>query len=429
MTRIARLTPALLGHTEAVLAALLDFSHPADAVLSHYFREHRQLGHADRGFVAETAFTVLRRWRSLAARCQGEAGPRRLLLAALVQQGRNVRELEPCLQGDEAAWLGQVKAFDAATLSPAERLDLPDWLHARLLAQYGPEDTEALARALNQAAPLDLRVNELKSDRKTLLAALQAEGLELQPGRLSPLALRLVHKPALARHPLFLAGHFEVQDEGSQLLGLLLAPRRGEMVADFCAGAGGKTLLLGALMRNTGRLYAFDVSEKRLNNLKPRLARSGLSNVHPIRIEHERDARLKRLAGKLDRVLVDAPCSGLGTLRRNPDLKWRQTPEAVAELTLKQGAILAAAATLVRPGGRLVYATCSLLAEENAEVVAAFLAAHPQFEVLPVQPELERLGWPSAHTAHDGTPNLQLLPQVHGTDAFYAAMLQRRKEG
>jgi 16S rRNA (cytosine967-C5)-methyltransferase len=156
-----------------------------------------------------------------------------------------------------------------------------------------------------------------------------------------------------------------VQDEGSQLLALLLEAGRGEMVVDFCAGAGGKTLAIGAAMRSTGRLYAFDTSAHRLDALKPRLARSKLSNVHPAAIAHERDDRVKRLAGKIDRVLVDAPCSGLGTLRRNPDLKWRQSPKAVEEMTAKQAAILQSAARLLKPGGRLVYATCSVLPQEN----------------------------------------------------------------
>jgi 16S rRNA (cytosine967-C5)-methyltransferase len=211
-----------------------------------------------------------------------------------------------------------------------------------------------------------------------------------------------------------------VQDEGSQLLGFLLEPKRGEMVVDFCAGAGGKTLLLGALMRNTGRLYAFDVSDKRLANLKPRLARSGLSNVHPARIEHERDQKIKRLAGKADRVLVDAPCSGLGTLRRNPDLKWRQDEASVAELTVKQAAILDAAATLVRPGGRLVYATCSLLSAENDDIVAAFLEKHPDFSLLPAAAVLGKQG-----IACEGDV-LRLLPHLHNTDGFFAAALERK---
>jgi 16S rRNA (cytosine967-C5)-methyltransferase len=279
----------------------------------------------------------------------------------------------------------------------------------------------ALARGLNQPAPLDLRVNAVKAERAEVLAKLERDGIPATACPYAPEGIRLAGKPSLAKHPLFLAGVFEVQDEGSQLLGHLLAPKRGEMVVDFCAGAGGKTLLLGALMRSTGRLYAFDVSEKRLAKLKPRLARSGLSNVHPVAIAHENDTHVKRLAGKCDRVLVDAPCSGLGTLRRNPDLKWRQTPESVAELTVKQGNILAAAAKLLKPGGRLVYATCSLLPEENERIVDAFLAAHPRFarrlagEVLAAKGiALELAG-----------PDLHLAPHTHGTDGFYAAVLER----
>ena len=417
----ARFTPALFAHAEAVLAQLLRFDHPADAVVSRYFREHRELGHADRGFVAETVFAVLRRQRSLTARCGELVTPRRLLLAALaVVRGWSLREFAPVLKAAEEPWLAEVKAFQDERLPPAVRDDMPDWLHALLVAQYGEENVPRLVRAMNQAAPLDLRANTLKTGRDDLRAALAADGIVAEPTPYSPIGLRLRDKPALAKHPLFLGGHFEVQDEGSQLLGALLEARRGEMVVDFCAGAGGKTLLIGAQMRNTGRLYAFDVSDKRLSNLKPRLARSGLSNVHPVRIEHERDAKVKRLAGKMDRVLVDAPCSGLGTLRRNPDLKWRQDETAVAELNAKQTAILAAAATLVRPGGRLVYATCSLLTAENEAVVQDFLAKHPDFCLRPASEILAKQG-----ITLDGEM-LRLLPHLHDTDAFFAAVLERQ---
>ena len=417
----ARFTPALFAHAEAVLGQLLRFDHPADAVVSRYFREHRQLGHADRAFVAETVFAVLRRGRSIEARCAGQLSDRRRLLATLaIVRGWSQRELAPVLKASEEEWLAAAKAVPEADLPPAVRCDLPDWLYARLEQQFGADEVLALSRAMNQSAPLDLRVNTLKGDRDTLLAKLAADDIAASPGALSPLAVRLRDKPALAKHPLFLEGAFEVQDEGSQLLGFLLEPKRGEMVVDFCAGAGGKTLLLGALMRNTGRLYAFDVSDKRLANLKPRLARSGLSNVHPARIEHERDQKIKRLAGKADRVLVDAPCSGLGTLRRNPDLKWRQDEKSVAELTVKQAAILAAAATLVRPGGRLVYATCSLLSAENDEIVAAFLEKHPDFSLLPASAVLGKQG-----IACEGEV-LRLLPHKHNTDGFFAAAMERK---
>ncbi len=417
-----RFNAALFRHAEALLSELLRSPYPADQVVTHYFRQHRELGHADRGFVAEAVFAVLRRKRSLSARCAGEVTSRRLLLAALAcLQGMNRRELECVLSESEGKWLAQAKAVKMADLSPAVRLDLPDWLYAEFSAQFAAEELAQLAAGLNQPAPLDLRVNSLKASRQGVLARLLADGLAAEPCTYSPLGIRLAGKPALSKHPLFIDGSIEVQDEGSQLLGFLLQPKRGEMVADFCAGAGGKTLLLGALMRSQGRVYAFDVAERRLARLKPRLARSGLSNVHPVRIESERDIRIRRLAGKLDRVLVDAPCSGLGTLRRNPDLKWRQTPASVAELCARQASILAAAASLVKPGGRLVYATCSLLEAENDVVVQGFLAQHPAFSSCSAQEILARL-----EIAIDIGERLRLFPHRHGTDAFYAAVMERK---
>jgi 16S rRNA (cytosine967-C5)-methyltransferase len=417
-----RFTPALFAHTEVALSELLRSTFPADLVVSRYFRQHRELGHADRGFVAETVFTVLRRKRSLSARCGDDVTSRRLLLATLACiQGLNRRELDVVLNAVEGKWLSQAKAVKLEDLPPAVRCDLPDWLYEALLAQFGAAEVEPLAAGLNQSAPLDLRVNLLKAERKDVLARLQADGLAAQACLYSPIGIRLVGKPALSKYPLFIDGRIEVQDEGSQLLGFLLQPKRGEMVADFCAGAGGKTLLLGALMRSQGRLYAFDVAEKRLAKLKPRLARSGLSNVHPVRIESENDIKIKRLAGKLDRVLVDAPCSGLGTLRRNPDLKWRQTPEAVAELTVKQGAILHAASGLVKKGGRLVYATCSLLDAENETVVSAFLAKHPEFVSLSAEEVLRK-----QDIEISCGERLRLLPHQHETDGFFAAVMERQ---
>jgi len=417
----ARFTPALFAHAEAVLGQLLNFEHPADAVVSRYFREHRELGHADRAFVAETVFAVLRRGRSLEARCAGQLSDRRRLLVALtVIRGWSQRELAPVLKASEEEWLAAARAMPESEFSPAVRCDLPEWLYAALEAQFGAEEVVKLATALNLPAPLDLRVNTLKTNRDDLLARFAEEGIAAIHGPLSPIAVRLREKPALAKHALFLEGNFEVQDEGSQLLGYLMEPKRGELVVDFCAGAGGKTLLLGAMMKNTGRLYAYDVSDKRLAKLKPRLARSGLSNVHPARIEHERDIKIKRLAGKADRVLVDAPCSGLGTLRRNPDLKWRQSEASVAELTVKQASILDAAAKMVRPGGRLVYATCSLLTAENDAIIEAFLASHPEFTLTPATTVLARHG-----IALEGD-YLRLLPHKHNTDGFFAAVLDKK---
>ncbi|MEZ5614105.1 MAG: RsmB/NOP family class I SAM-dependent RNA methyltransferase [Rhodocyclaceae bacterium] len=418
-----RITAKLIDAATTALNQLLRFEHPADAVLSKFFRDNRALGQSDRAFIAETAYAVLRRRRLLEHLLGAEATPRRLVLAALVKlSGVNRRQLEGALGEKELKWVAELKGRQESALGLAGQADLPDWLAERLLARMEADALLKLAQGLNQPAPLDLRVNPLKNDRETVLARLNGEGLAAEAGVLSPLALRLKAKPALQKHPLYLDGTIEVQDEGSQLLGYLVAPKRGEMVADFCAGAGGKTLLLGALMRSTGRLYAFDVSGKRLARLKDRMARSGLSNVHPVTIANENDIRVKRLAGKLDRVLVDAPCSGLGTLRRNPDLKWRQTPEGVAELACKQRDILQGAARLVKPGGRLVYATCSILPEENEAIVAGFLAAHPDFRQVSAQEILGRQG-----IVLECGETLRLAPHTHGTDGFFAAALEREQ--
>lgn len=425
----ARITAAMIDHASEALSRLLDFSQPADALLSAYFREHRILGGRERGFVAETCYAVLRRKRQLEKLVAPAKNARWLVLASLLRfSGVGQRQLGELVSAAEKDWLLEFKSRPEPEMGLADQADLPDWLMEKLLSRYSAAEVLELARGLNQAAPLDLRVNSIKAKREEVLARLAAEGIAAEACRYAPLGIRLKGKPALQKHPLYLEGAFEVQDEGSQLLGSLLAPKRGEMVVDFCAGAGGKTLLLGALMRSTGRLYAFDVSDKRLAKLKPRVARSGLSNMHPICIASENDIRVKRLAGKIDRVLVDAPCSGLGTLRRNPDLKWRQTAQSVAELSHKQAGILAGAARLVKPGGRLVYATCSILAEENEAVVDAFLAAHPDYRRLCASEVLAQQNILIDACGHGpGGQDLRLLPHLHGTDGFYAAVMERAK--
>jgi len=402
------------------LRVVLPLREPADGLLSRYFREHPKLGMDERAFIAETVFAILRRKRFL-EHVAGQATPRKLVLAFLVKiQGLNQRELLPLLTKGETDWLPQAKAVSLESLPLAVQADLPDWLVEKLQGFMTDSEILTLARGMQHPAPLDLRVNTFLATRDEVLQALPQEGIEAIPTQFSPLGLRVNGKPALNRGKLFLDGKIEVQDESSQLLGFLVAPKRGEMIVDFCAGAGGKTLLLGAFMQSQGRIYAFDVSEKRLNNLKPRLKRSGLSNLQPQLINNENDIKIKRLQGKIDRVLVDAPCSGLGTLRRNPDLKWRQTPEAIGELTAKQGAILAAAAKLLKPGGRLVYATCSILPEENEQIVAAFLAAHPGFKLLDCAALLAQ-----QHIPLDTGEYLRLYPHVHATDGFFAAALER----
>lgn len=417
-----RLHPAVATHVEEVLREVLRFTGPADVVTSRYFREHPKLGSRERGAVAEAVFAVLRNKLAYASFAESGHGSQMRRLALLGLMDAVGAEAVAGLSTEETEWLQRIARIDRASLPLALRANLPAWLLDRLVQREGEEVTLALAEALNRSAPLDLRTNALKAKREEVLAALAEAGVAAEPAPYAPLGIRLPKKPALQNMPLFREGLVEVQDEGSQLLAQIVGARRGEMVVDFCAGAGGKTLALGAAMRNTGRLYAFDVSEKRLAKLKPRLARSGLSNVHPGVIAHENDGKVKRLSGKIDKVLVDAPCSGLGTLRRNPDMKWRQTPESVLELNAKQAAILASAARLLKPGGRLVYATCSLLPEENEAIAADFLSAHPEFALVPMREVLRE-----QKIALDMDDYLKLLPHLHQTDGFFAAVFERRQ--
>ena len=415
---------ALLDLTTELLRAVLRLDAPADGIVSAFFRQNRGLGPRERHALAETTYTVLRQRLLFQHLAQSGSGPLERRLAALAWQGSD-SVLRSALAPHEQAWLAEVMTVDRANLPDKLRHNLPDWLAGSLREQLG-DDFWPLAASLNDPAPLDLRVNTFKAKRDEVRDALAAAGLAAQDTPFSPWGLRLQGKPAVNKLDLFTRGAIEVQDEGSQLLALLTDAKRGEMVVDFCAGAGGKTLALGASMRNTGRLYAFDTSGHRLEALKPRLARSGLSNVHPAQIAHERDDRIKRLSGKIDRVLIDAPCSGLGTLRRNPDLKWRQSPKSVEELQAKQADILAGAARLLKPGGRLVYATCSLLAAENEVIAEAFsVDREADFERLPVQALLEAARVSRAAELVSG-PFLRLWPHRHQTDGFFAAVWQRR---
>jgi 16S rRNA (cytosine967-C5)-methyltransferase len=415
-----RLGRATLRHAAAALARLLEFSAPADETLSRYFRAERGLGPQERGFIAEAAFAVLRRRRSLEA-AAGSAAPDALIAAAAIKVlGLSLRSLEGLVEPRLAE---RIRAFRLSDLpAAAARADLPDWLWEMLVADYGEPGAGRIAQGMLNPAPLDLRVNLARATREDALARLGGEGIEAQSTPYSPAGLRLAGRPAINRHALFRDGLVEVQDEGSQILAWLLAPRRGEMVADYCAGAGGKALAIAMLMRGTGRVYAMDISARRLAALGPRAARAGVTNVHSIVLTGDNDPRAKRLAGKLDRVLVDAPCSGFGTLRRNPDLKWRHSPQAIVELAQKQRSILGVASRLVKSGGRLVYATCSILRAENEAIAEDFARAHPGFapvscdELLAAQRIELQTG-----------PQLRLRPHLHGTDGFFAAAFQRRE--
>lgn len=417
-----RLTPAHLDMATAALRAVLPLEHPADSILRHFFRENPTLGVNDRAFVAEAVFGILRH-RFFIESAVDIATPRSLLLAYLARfQGLNMRELISLVSETEAKSLTGIKSVSLEAQPLDIQAEFPVWLMEKLRNFMSDSEILDLGRSLQQAAPLDLRVNTLLANRDEVLAVLGKDGIEGSATPYSPIGIRLAGKPAINRHELFVTGKVEIQDEGSQLLGYLLGPKHRDMVVDFCAGAGGKSLMLGALMRSQGRIYALDNSEKRLNNLKPRLKRSGLSNLYPQLITNENDIKVKRLTGKIDRVLVDAPCSGLGTLRRNPDLKWRQSPQSIEELKRKQTAILASAANLLKPGGRLVYATCSFLPEENQEIVDHFLNNHPRFIQLNCAELLIQQKIPL-----DTGAFLQLSPGLHSTDGFFAAALELAK--
>lgn len=410
-----RLTPPLLASVERAVGEVLQLDRAADTVLRGFFRANERLGRRDRGVVAETVFDVLRNRRRYGHQAQSMRGslPRRLTWLSLVL--RFGEAMLPALRPDseDEAALRRALASDPGGMPQPIRLSLPDWLHAELLAQaelagepVPHAAVERLGQSLLMPAPLDLRVNLLKTDREALRASLAADGIEAEPLARCDTALRVRGKPAIDRLASFERGEFEVQDLGSQRLVDFAAPRRGQTVIDFCAGAGGKTLAIAAAMRSSGQVYACDVSTARLQRLKPRLARSGATSVQPFGLDSEHDPKLRRLAGRADLVLVDAPCSGTGTLRRNPELKWRTVPEAVDELSVRQASILAAAARLVKRGGALVYATCSLLARENEAVADGFAQAHPGFS----DPVF-----------------LRIRPDMDGSDGFFAVRWVRRE--
>jgi len=412
------------GHAAQLLAAIVQGPTPADRQMDRHFRANPRLGARDRGAIAETVYACLRRL-GLPRHLVGATGPADAWLAVhLLHEGLSARALDQLRYHGEGTLAAgpltaRLRAVDPAALPRAVRLDLPDWLLDAVDAQLGAAEAASLAAALQRPAPLDLRINPIRADRDTVRARLADEGHALEPTPYSPFGLRRADRAPLFQTAAFRDGLFEVQDEGSQLLGLLVEARRRETVIDYCAGAGGKALQLAAQMANTGTVYALDVAAHRLERIRPRLRRAGVDNVQPIAIEGSDDSRVRRLHDKADRVLVDAPCSGTGTVRRNPDIKWR--PIDLPALTAGQHAILGAAAALVRPGGRLVYATCSLLREENEDVVEAFLAGHPGFHRVPVSEILARRKVVLPGIGAD----LRLWPHRHGTDGFFAAVLER----
>lgn len=421
-----RITNLIVDELTRALGVILKLDGPADVLMKLFFRSNPKLGMRDRGLIAEGIYYALRHYASLRFAMRPvhpDRAPRLAALATLARQ-HGLDAISPSAIGPEAGPLENVLKVNLEKAPAHVRAELPQWLYDLIEAQY--EDAAELYPSMQEGAPLDLRVNLLKASRDEVLEELRANGVEAYATPFSPDGLRLPTKPGLTQWAVYKDGKVDVQDEGSQLIARLLTPRRREMVCDFCAGAGGKTLALGALMRSTGSLYAFDVNEKRLAGLTPRMRRAGLSNVHPIAIRGEDDQRVRRLNGKFDRVLIDAPCTGTGTFRRNPDLKWRLSPSELERINAIQKSVLEHASRLVKAGGRLVYATCSVLKRENQDVVEAFLAAHPEWRLVPAKEVFAQQGivFPEAQWERFGS-YFQMLPHVNNTDGFFAAVLER----
>ncbi len=427
------MTPAARISAAIDLLAAVDAAprRPADATANAFFRDRRYIGSGDRRAVSDRTWRVIRARRRL--RWWGGTTPRSLVAASLLLEGWAWEAVNRTFSGgqfapsnltpDERRALQPLEGhtLDHPDMPEAVRYEVPDWVLPSLRARFGP-DLPAEMAALSEPAPLDLRVNLLKATREEAVAALAAEGIAAEPTPLSPCGLRVAARTLVTSGPAFQSGTVEIQDEGSQLVAALTDARPGMRVADWCAGAGGKTLALATSMQNRGHIAACDVSAPRLDAAVKRLRRAGVHNVES-HLVTEGDKWRKRRAGTFDRVLVDAPCTGAGTWRRNPDARSRLTEQDLAELLVKQAHILVNAATLVRTGGRLVYATCSLLPEENEQQVSRFLENHPEFS--PIAP---RQAWPDApDAAAFASPDwLRLTPLRDGTDGFFAAVLERR---
>ena len=399
-----RITSLVVDELGRALRKILKLDGPADVLMSLYFREARHLGPRERTIIAEAIYYCLRHLSMITWR-MGTVTPVKAprltgLLVLALQYG--VDKISDQILGKEKdTLLNMLRPKDSK--APKEiQAEVPKWLYDLAVVQY--TDHKALFEAMQQGAPLDLRVNTLKAGVDDVIAELDKHHVKAVKGEYSPECVRLDIKPALTQWPIYKDGLVEVQDEGSQLIARLVQPRRGEMVCDFCAGAGGKTLALGALMKSTGHIY-------------------------PLVIRTEHDSRVKRLYGKMDRVLVDAPCSGTGTYRRNPDLKWRFGEDELERINSIQKSVIRSAAKMVKKGGRLVYATCSILERENQGVICEFLEENPEFELLDAYEILEKQGVEiSPYQKKRFGEYFVMLPQLNGTDGFFGAVLQRRDE-
>lgn len=421
---------------EGLVRKITSFEYPADQYLKFYFKQNPKLGKQQRFFISEVIFNLLRHYNRFEywanehfnqlKKNYADSIPmsstswRRMMILALAETKEEW--LHVC-KNQEQHWINAIIKTQSNKVKFAEHIKycLPEWLWNNLVEQY--EQPWLLAQGLMEKASLDVRVNRIKATPKEVMEKLTTEEVVCEKIPATDYGIRLQTKRSLYHHDLFEQGAIEIQDGASQIAAALLKAKRGDMVVDFCAGAGGKTLAIGAAMDGRGRIYAVDIHDKRLEKLKPRLKRSGLNNVYTTLIQHEGDAKLKKLYGKIDKVFVDSPCSGFGTLRRNPDLKWRYGVVDLQNLQTQQLNILTNASKLLKEGGRLVYATCSILKQENEDIVQAFLNQNPEFKLLPVSTELS----PEQQSVLEQGDYLKLYPHVHQTDGFFAAVMEKTK--
>lgn len=438
----ATMTPS--ARLQAVLELLTEIDatpRPADAIVSAYFRARRFIGSKDRAYVSNTLYDVLRHHARLGwwlRKNESAETPRNRLLAYLILVDRkNVPVLHELFSGGKFA-ASKINAEEDAVLKKLEGHTIihpsmpddvagecPDWAVEGLKRRFGKATLQEL-KAMLKPAPLDLRVNTLKSSREPVLKEIKATGLKAEPCALSSLGIRVEERPSLNALPMLKNGTIEIQDEGSQMVAFLVDAKPGDRVVDFCAGAGGKTLAIAAAMKNKGRIIACDVLEGRLKRSTERFRRAGVHNIEVKPLTSESDPWVKRHKASFDRVLVDAPCSGTGTWRRNPDSRWKKLGPGLENLLTLQAKILASASRLVKPGGRLIYATCSLLHEENDDQIKNFLATHNDFHVVEVS-EILKQTVPMLKMAHS-SPYLALTPAQHNTDGFFGAVLERDKK-
>ncbi len=436
---------SLIGHAQELLGIVLNSKKPADALIDTFFRSHKYLGSHDRKFIAETMYGTLRHLRKcelMVASTMTELNEALLeedktlflVVAYLSLQGKiqNVapEDVSSKLKSTQLAekMAHVLNIFTKPVTIPSESAvvrigiehSFPDWMVQKLFEQYDESEAENICASLNEQAPITLRVNTLKTTVEQCQAELNKQGIETTSTALSPFGLNLSKRINVFSLPIFQDGWFEVQDEGSQLLPFLIDPKPNAKLLDVCAGAGGKTLEFAALMKNRGEIFATDINSYRLEELRKRIKRAGAQNIRVQEIQAIEDLA-KQFSNFFDIVFVDAPCSGLGTIRRNPGMKWMVTEQTVNEVSDKQKSILCSSAPLVKPGGRIAYATCTLLSQENEDVVEEFIVRHPDFSLVEANRLLEK--WHN-ELITAGT-FFKLFPHINGTDGFFCAILEK----